>query len=256
MNATTRVARIPRSNPAAEPNASNLKARPNAAFNTSVRCAPRATRIPNSRSRLLTVRRHSKDARDRQHRAHHAQHTQRHRRHAGGKKSSVQHSVPGLDVEGQPWIQLAQFTPHGCGKLLDRGSSAPLDTSHWMAIAGWEKHRRLLIFSEVQISSVFYNPTTCTRVPIPHLVISAHCVCYGAKDFAGTRFTTATRGASLSSCHETILPANKDVPAAWKYSGDMLYIKAKAAAFDCLRSLVSFLKTFALLPPMPKMEGN
>jgi hypothetical protein len=184
MNATTRVARIPRSNPAAEPNASNLKARPNAAFNTSVRCAPRATRIPNSRSRLLTVRRHSKDARDRQHRAHHAQHTQRHRRHAGGKKSSVQHSVPGLDVEGQPWIQLAQFTPHGCGKLLDRGSSAPLDTSHWMAIAGWEKHRRLLIFSEVQISSVFYNahhlyarsnPASCNIGPLRLLRSQGFC---------------------------------------------------------------------------------
>ncbi len=54
MDASTRLARIPRSNPAAEPIASNLTARPNAVCNTSLRCAPSARRMPNSRSRLLT----------------------------------------------------------------------------------------------------------------------------------------------------------------------------------------------------------
>src|SRR5438552_17965209 len=51
MKASTRLARIPRNNPAAEPKASNLNARPNAACNTSLCCAPRAIRIPNSRFR-------------------------------------------------------------------------------------------------------------------------------------------------------------------------------------------------------------
>ena len=39
---------------AAEPNASHFIARPSAVSNTSLRCAPRAMRIPNSRSLLLT----------------------------------------------------------------------------------------------------------------------------------------------------------------------------------------------------------
>src|SRR5882724_3155821 len=90
MKASTRLARIPRSNPAAEPKASNLNARPNAACNTSLRCAPRAIRIPNSFSRLLTeCASDSKDASYRQRRAHRAQHTQRHRYHTRSKQSSV-----------------------------------------------------------------------------------------------------------------------------------------------------------------------
>src|SRR5437660_3464342 len=54
MKASTRLARIPRSNPATEPKVSNLNARPNALCNTSLRRAPKAMRIPSSRSRLLT----------------------------------------------------------------------------------------------------------------------------------------------------------------------------------------------------------
>src|SRR5438034_9183647 len=54
MEASTRLARIPSSNPAVEPKASNFNARPSAAPNTSFHSAPRAMRIPNSRSRLLT----------------------------------------------------------------------------------------------------------------------------------------------------------------------------------------------------------
>jgi hypothetical protein len=55
MKASTRLARIPSSSPAAEPKASNRKACPNAAFSTSLRCAPRATRMPNSRIRLRVI---------------------------------------------------------------------------------------------------------------------------------------------------------------------------------------------------------
>ena len=40
--------------PALDPNASRRNARPKAARRISLRCAPRATRIPNSRNRLLT----------------------------------------------------------------------------------------------------------------------------------------------------------------------------------------------------------
>ncbi len=54
IEASTRLARIPRSSPAVEPKASNWKARPSATLNISFRCAPRATRMPNSRRRLVT----------------------------------------------------------------------------------------------------------------------------------------------------------------------------------------------------------
>src|SRR5579863_4828912 len=54
MKARTRLARIPRSSPAAEPQASNLNARPSAACNTSFGRAPSAMRIPSSRRRLPT----------------------------------------------------------------------------------------------------------------------------------------------------------------------------------------------------------
>ena len=54
MEARTRAASIPNSSPAAEPIASNFNDRPRAACSTSLRRAPRAIRIPNSLSRLLT----------------------------------------------------------------------------------------------------------------------------------------------------------------------------------------------------------
>ncbi len=60
---------------------------------------------------------------------------------------------------------------------------------------------------------------------------------------------TATGGAFLSSCHVKVLPKSNAVPAAWKYSGDMLNVKASAAAFDGFRSVVLSLKTCAPLSP-------
>src|ERR1700730_18081748 len=54
MEASTRLARMPRSNPATETEAINLNGSPSAACTTSLGCAPRAIRIPNSRLRLLT----------------------------------------------------------------------------------------------------------------------------------------------------------------------------------------------------------
>src|SRR5438270_9034239 len=54
---------------------------------------------------------------------------------------------------------------------------------------------------------------------------------------------TATGGASLSSCHAKALPDSRLVPAARKYSGDMLNIRADAAAFAGLKSEVCSLKT-------------
>src|SRR3989442_8848936 len=64
---------------------------------------------------------------------------------------------------------------------------------------------------------------------------------------ANSRFMTATRGAFLSSFHVTPLPTSRVVPAAWKYSGEMLNIIASAAAVDGLRSVVSSVKTFESL---------
>src|ERR1039457_4495256 len=114
MKASTRLARIPKTNLATDPIASSLNARPKAACSTSFRCAPRATRIPSSRSRLLTEYAaipkmpvidnialwHPQDA-------------QRHRCHARTKQRNVHWLVPGFDVERHPRIQLPQSAPHG-----------------------------------------------------------------------------------------------------------------------------------------------
>src|SRR5256885_3902585 len=61
---------------------------------------------------------------------------------------------------------------------------------------------------------------------------------------ANNRFTTATRGAVLSSCQLKSLPANKCVPATRRYSGEMLNKTTRAAAFDGLRSAVLSVKIF------------
>ena len=47
-----------------------------------------------------------------------------------------------------------------------------------------EKHRRLWIFGEAPIFSVFDNTHHLYARSIPHLVISADRIGYGAKDFA------------------------------------------------------------------------
>src|SRR5260370_38015091 len=62
---------------------------------------------------------------------------------------------------------------------------------------------------------------------------------------------TATGGAFLSSCHVKVLPESNAVPAAWKYSGDMLNAKGSATAFDGLRAVVPWGKMCSpLSPPM------
>ncbi len=66
---------------------------------------------------------------------------------------------------------------------------------------------------------------------------------------ANKRFTSATRGASLSSCQERGLPASKAVPAACKYSGEMSYFMTVAAAFAGLRSVDRSVKTNAGFQP-------
>ncbi len=52
---STRLAATPSSNPATDPPASRTSIRPSAAERTCFACAPRATRMLSSRSRLLTV---------------------------------------------------------------------------------------------------------------------------------------------------------------------------------------------------------
>ncbi len=54
---------------------------------------------------------------------------------------------------------------------------------------------------------------------------------------ANSWFTTATRGAFLSSCHVNARPASGVVPAASKYPGETAYSTVRAAAFDALRSV-------------------
>ncbi len=129
---------IPSSSPAAEPKASNLKSP------SQVRLATlpslRAERHANSqflKPPAHRVRSHSKDAGDRQHRAHHAQHAERHRRHTRRKQNDLQHAVPGLSLNGQPCVQLAQFTPDSRGKMLRIVCGAHHQTRpHSMAIGG------------------------------------------------------------------------------------------------------------------------
>src|SRR3984893_8612879 len=62
--------------------------------------------------------------------------------------------------------------------------------------------------------------------------------------FANNRFTRATDGAFLSSCHVKFRPANNVVSAAWRYSGEMLSVIAEAATFGGRRSVVLSSKTF------------
>ena len=66
---------------------------------------------------------------------------------------------------------------------------------------------------------------------------------------ANNELTTATGGAPLSSCHEKPLPVSSDVPAAQKYSGDMLNTATFAAAFDGFSSVVWSLNTSSVDPP-------
>src|SRR6267154_4697259 len=66
----------------------------------------------------------------------------------------------------------------------------------------------------------------------------------------------ATRGAFLSSCDVKFLPANKGVPAARRYSGEMLNVTAVAATCDGLRSVVLSVKTFDSAQQAPCNGGT
>ena len=110
-----------------------------------------------------------------------------------------------------------------------------------------EEHRWWQRVSEIQrIFSVFNNAHYLDAFSIRHLIVAVHRVGYGAEDSSGklSRLITATSGAFLSSCHVNSLPASKGVPAARKYSGEVLNVSASAAAVDGLRSVVSSVKTF------------
>ena len=82
----------------------------------------------------------------------------------------------------------------------------------------------LWILCEVgRIFSVFCDAHHLHARAIRHLVVAAQGAGYGAKDFAckflvddghGRRVFVVTLG--------EVLPANMAVPAAWKYSGDIL----------------------------------
>src|SRR5208337_2532895 len=91
-------------------------------------------------------------------------------------------------------------------------------------------------------------PTTCVRVPSRLLKYRPMAFATEPKILrANSWLITATRGPFLSSCHVRSLPANKAVLAAWKYSGETLYITGLAAAFDGLRSVVSSVKTIGVI---------
>src|SRR6516225_7021835 len=57
-------------------------------------------------------------------------------------------------------------------------------------------------------------------------------------------------------CQRKGLPARKGVPAAAKYSGDVLYIRDEAAAWEGRRSEVCSAKTKALETPQPAKGGQ
>ena len=204
------------------------------------------------------VRRHSKDAGDRQHRAHHAQHAQRHRRHARGKQRAVPSIVRSTSamLNGSPASRSRSCAPDGCGQLLriafrahNHREQCPCMTRR--RLQEWEKHRRLWIFGQARIFSVFHDAHHLDARSIPHLVISADAPWLPSQRFcaANSRFTTATRGAFLSSCHVRDLPASKAVPAASKYSGDMLYVIGFGSGIRRRQIVVSSRKTCVLFAP-------
>src|SRR5215469_13575400 len=91
------------------------------------------------------------------------------------------------------------------------------------------------------------TPTTCMRVPSRLLKYLPTAFVAEPKTLrANSRFTTATLGAFLSSCHERVLPANRAVSAASKNLGDIWYMMGEAAAFGGLRSDVSSVKTVVM----------
>src|SRR5580700_1922308 len=90
------------------------------------------------------------------------------------------------------------------------------------------------------------TPTTWTRDPSSILKNPPIAFAGDPKILlANAQFTTATRGALLSSCQLNVRPESKAVRAAWKYSGDILKRNDTAAALDGLRSAVSPVKTSA-----------
>src|SRR5258706_14824115 len=128
---------------------------------------------------------------------------------------------------------LLMATASSCGSRLERTTSHVQlagDCRRGRNIAGCWSSVRFLYFP----SST--RPTTRTRVP--SLILKYRPIACGMEPsilLANSGFTTATRGAFVSSCHEKALTANKDVPDARETSGDTVYIYASAAVFDGLR---------------------
>src|SRR6266568_5434480 len=185
MKASTRLARIPRSNPAAEPKASSLKARPNAACITCLRCAPMATRMPNSRRRLLTEYAAIPKMPVMESIAPIAPSTPSATVATWGRKQSAADFVqPRFNDNRQPCIQLVQRTPYRRPQLLRIAAGA----HNQPCGVGWplqngEKHRRLGFFGKFQVLAVLCDTHHLYARSIRHFVVTADCVFHRAKDF-------------------------------------------------------------------------
>ena len=85
------------------------------------------------------------------------------------------------------------------------------------------------IFREVHVLSVFHNAHHLDARPVAQLVIPPHRVAHGAEDLA-RKLPVDHRHARriwIVVPGERSCPASRAVPAAWKYSGDMLNIERR-----------------------------
>jgi len=133
-----------------------------------------------------------------------------------------------------------------CGSRCERTTIYAWLNGDWKAR---QKHCRLLLFGNDCIFAVFHHTHDLNTRSVLQLVILPIALLIEPNILpAKSLLTTATAGALLSSCQVKLLPANKEVPAAAKYPGEMLYLYGMAVTFDSRRSAISSLKTFALLP--------
>jgi hypothetical protein len=138
IEASTWLARIPRTSPAIEPRPAILKARPKAAGNTSSRCAPRPyefparaavcrpSTLPFQKCRLLTASRQSRPVRPATP-SPYAEETER--------TPVLYFTLRFKQAALSPGPQCILSMP--APVALDRGSSAPPARSHSMMMAGW-----------------------------------------------------------------------------------------------------------------------
>ena len=100
-------------------------------------------------------------------------------------------------------------------------------------------HRRSWALGEPVILSVFGDTHNLGTRSIRHLEITALPVLNGAKHPAGKLpIHHGYSGESLSSCQLNDLPESRDVPAASKYSGEILKMTGFIAALEGRRSEV------------------